>query len=377
MNCKERTRGQPVAALMMLLAAWVGARAMILEAGSNAPDLRPVLIAKAPTSHPGKSGVRPGERDPRSTTRALAQQAAYATAVEPAANGALPSPARPDAPPFAPPFAPTPPRLAAGHLSLWLAAVSQMPLPALPGLTGAIVSRPLAAPFPSRETSDGEVSARRWSADGWLMWRQGGRYSLASGPSGAAYGASQMGAVLRYRLDRPSPIRPSVYLRATAALNGSREKEAGLGLSARPLIRLPVVIGAEMRITDDRAGSRLRPAIFAVTELPAFSLPQGLRGEAYVQAGYVGGRGATAFADGQLKVDREIAQLGNTELRAGGGVWGGAQRGANRLDLGPTASLGLAVTKDLSARLGIDWRMRVAGNAIPSSGPALTLSAGF
>jgi hypothetical protein len=29
------------------------------------------------------------------------------------------------------------------------------------------------------------------------------------------------------------------------------------------------------------------------------------------------------------------------------------------------------------ARLGVDWRFRVAGDAAPSSGPAVTLSAGF
>ena len=93
-------------------------------------------------------------------------------------------------------------------------------------------------------------------------------------------------------------------------------------------------------------------------------------------AGYVGGYAATAFVDGQLRVDRPIATIGPTEIRAGGGAWGGAQQGANRLDVGPTASVKVS-SGQIGARLGVDWRFRVVGDAAPSSGPAMTLAAGF
>jgi hypothetical protein len=106
-------------------------------------------------------------------------------------------------------------------------------------------------------------------------------------------------------------------------------------------------------------------------------LPLRARAEFYGQAGYVGGNFASAFADGQVRVDRRVLQLGRGELRAGGGAWGGAQKGASRLDVGPTATLGMPVGDSAGARLGLDWRFRVAGNATPTSGPALTLSAGF
>jgi hypothetical protein len=114
-----------------------------------------------------------------------------------------------------------------------------------------------------------------------------------------------------------------------------------------------------------------------VSEFPPVPLPAGLRGEAYAQAGYVGGRDATAFADGQLRIDRRIARAGSFELRAGGGAWAGVQRGASRVDVGPTASIGTQAPGGGSLRVGVDWRIRVAGNASPGSGAALTLSAGF
>ena len=134
---------------------------------------------------------------------------------------------------------------------------------------------------------------------------------------------------------------------------------------------------AELRLSDQSGATRLRPAALLVTELAPIDLPHETRAEFYGQAGYVGGRNATAFADGQARVDKRIAQFGGAELRAGAGAWAGAQKGAARLDAGPSAVLGLPFGTSGSARLGLDWRMRVAGDARPGSGVALTLSAGF
>jgi len=220
-------------------------------------------------------------------------------------------------------------------------------------------------------------AVRRWSADGWVLWRRGSTGAPAGGLLTPSYGASQAGAVLRYRLAPGSGHRPAAYLRATAALNGSNEREAALGLSARPFARLPVVLAAEARFTSTPGSHMVRPAAFAVTELPPFALPLGLRGEAYGQAGYVGGRFATGFADGQLRVDHRLVRLGKGEMRLGGGVWGGIQKGASRVDAGPSLSIGQPLGGPAAMRLAADWRFRIAGKAAPGSGPAVTLSAGF
>ncbi|HMO68361.1 MAG TPA: hypothetical protein PKE25_06795 [Novosphingobium sp.] len=380
MRRAQTRRGQPVAALALMLATWIGARAMILEAGSVDPVPHPDRLASAVSDR----SARP------LAIRQAAPQAAWEwpePASPPPLRPALPvvpmrqpDPAQarplppPDTAPLArPAFEPVAPRVASGHLVLWMAAVGQLPLPPF----GAAAGAPMAAPFAPRTREPMAASPPRWSADGWLLLRRDGRVSLGGGPAGASYGASQTGAVVRYRLAPSSGHRPFAYLRATAAIDGSRERDLAAGFSARPLPRVPVTVAAELRATQGPAGTRLRPAAMAITELPPIDLPFDLRAEAYGQAGYVGGKGATAFVDGQVRVDAHVARLGPAELRAGGGVWGGAQKGAARLDIGPGATLGMAVTPDVSARLGLDWRFRVAGDAVPASGPALTLSAGF
>ena len=55
---------------------------------------------------------------------------------------------------------------------------------------------------------------------------------------------------------------------------------------------------------------------------------------------------------------------------------GGAQRGAARVDIGPSA--GLVVPVGASAvRVTLDWRQRIAGDAAPGSGPALSIGSDF
>ena len=120
----------------------------------------------------------------------------------------------------------------------------------------------------------------------------------------------------------------------------------------------------------------LRPAAFVSGGLEDAPLAADITMRGYAQAGYVAGRDATAFADGSLIAEKPLWRDRNAVLTAGAGAWGGAQRGAARLDLGPTASLRFRLG-ETSARLSADYRLRVGGNAEPASGAALTLSAGF
>lgn len=358
-------RGQPVAALALLILGWAGARYAFVEFDRS--------IASPAQAVP----VRLAERTPAPAVATPTRAAAAQPASPVPLPAVLPLPAGPAPVAVAPPPllaepplpAPVPARVAAGHQMLWMAALAQMPLP-----SGIGAGAPTIAPRIVR--SDRPAPPRRWSADGWLLLRDGGGPALAGGGSPASYGASQAGAVVRYRLAPASGHRTAAYLRATAALGAAKDREVAAGLSARPLARLPVVAAVELRAADRPGGVAVRPAAFVVTELPPFDLPLGLRGEAYGQAGWVGGKGATAFVDGQLRADRQVVRIGGIDLRAGAGAWGGAQEGASRVDVGPSATLGLPVGRG-SARMAVDWRFRVAGNAAPASGPALTLSAGF
>ncbi|QZH73838.1 MAG: hypothetical protein JY451_08595 [Erythrobacter sp.] len=218
------------------------------------------------------------------------------------------------------------------------------------------------------------VNLPRWSMDAWAMWRQDDPSPLLSGrPS---YGRSQAGAVLRYHLAPASGHAPQLHLRGSVALEGLQEREAAFGGSARPIPGVPVRLAAEARVSETDRGTEARAAAYAVTELAPVRLPGGFSGEVYAQGGYVSGNFATPFVDGQARITRELAGSEDFRLEAGGGAWGGAQEDARRLDVGPSAAVSFRVGA-ARGRISADYRFRVAGDAKPASGPALTLSAGF
>lgn len=217
---------------------------------------------------------------------------------------------------------------------------------------------------------------RRWRADAWVAWRPGGGSPGAGSAAVPLYGASQAGAVLRYDLAPGSRHRPAAYARVVSALAGSRDGDVAAGLAARPLPPVPLTAHVEVRLSRSAGGTALRPAAFVAAGFDEAPLPLGMLGRGYAQAGYVGGRGATAFADGSLVAGRRLLRRGDTVLEAGAGLWAGAQRGAARLDVGPSAGLRFPLGGG-TGRIAVDYRLRAAGNAAPASGVALTLSAGF
>jgi hypothetical protein len=221
----------------------------------------------------------------------------------------------------------------------------------------------------------------RWSLDSWAFWRQGSDSAPVSQGRVPVYGASQSGAVVQYRVAPRSGHDPRLYLRAYRALVLNGESELALGASARPLARVPLRVAGEVRYTDAVFGRSVRPAAYAVTELPPLRLPYGAQLEAYGQAGWVGGPAATWFADGQASVTgavRPVERLSGNALRMsiGAAAWGGAQKDAQRLDVGPTLRLDMKIGK-VPARISVDWRQRVAGDASPDSGVAATVSTQF
>lgn len=206
-----------------------------------------------------------------------------------------------------------------------------------------------------------------------MMRQDATPFTASARPS---YGRSQAGGVVRYRLVPHKRHALDAYLRASSALLGALERDLVAGLSARLVPRLPLRVAAEARMTETVTGTELRPAVVAVTEIPPIPLPRGFGAEAYVQGGYVGGRFATAFVDGQARVERPVARLGDSQIAAGAGVWGGAQKGARRLDIGPSAAVTFRLGEG-HGRVAADYRFRIAGAAAPKSGAAVTLSAGF
>jgi hypothetical protein len=278
-------------------------------------------------------------------------------------------------------------RLAAAHYLLWVAALRDPLLraPARAGF-GALTNADMQAVSPpflptSATPATLAVSGKRWSVDAWAFWRQGSDAAPISLGRVPIYGASQAGAVLQYRLAPASRHDPRVYARAYRALVRRGENELAVGASVRPLGRVPLRAAAEVRYTNGASGDTWRPAAYAVTELAPQPLPLGTRLEAYGQAGWVGGPNPTGFADGQASVTGEVRRFANrsdngVRFSFGAAAWGGAQEDAQRIDIGPTMRLDLRVGT-VPARLSVDWRERVGGDAGPDSGVAATLSTSF
>ncbi|MCP5396271.1 MAG: hypothetical protein H6918_06005 [Sphingomonadaceae bacterium] len=372
----QRRRGGPLAMLGTLVLVWV-----IFRVVSWAPV--PFDLQMPHRDHGFGFGLAASDEEPEAGLPAAAPSvpalAQAGTSLLPRlAGGSAPSPssavmaaASGEAQSAAGPY------MMAGHNILLMAGLSHVPVPddvaSLFRERGAANGPPTPPVLAERAMPQ---RGKRWSLDSWLFLRDGSGGASAAAPLASTYGASQAGAVLRYRLAAGSAHQPNAYFRAYKALDRGGEVEAALGLAARPLADLPVMANAELRATRVAGKTHLRPAGFVYSQLAPLSLPAGMRAEAYGQAGYVGGAGKTGFVDGQLRLDRELARFKLGDLRAGAGAWGGAQKGAARLDIGPSASIGLPLGQH-PARLSMDYRMRVGGDAQPEDGIAITLFSNF
>ncbi len=219
------------------------------------------------------------------------------------------------------------------------------PLPAIPTLP----------PLPSPK--------HRWSASLWAVARQGGGTLLPGGQ----LGGTQAGVRLLRRLDRHGDL--SASLRLSAPWEGFG-REMAVGLDWKPARRLPVRLIVEQRVPLDtgRGGT----ALLAVAGYGPRDLAPGVTVTAYAQGGAVARGSVEPFADGAARISTTLTP--NVDL--GLGLWGGAQRDAQRLDVGPTLGIALPLA-ERRLRLSLDWRQRVAGRAAPDSGPALTIAGDF
>lgn len=204
----------------------------------------------------------------------------------------------------------------------------------------------------------------RLTVSAWAMVRPGHGGSLAGG---GQLGASQAGVRARYALT------PAVAIaaRLSAPLGGGG-RETALGMEWKPARALPLWLAAERRWRPGTDGF----ALGGYGGIDRVALPAGLLLDAYGQAGMVGLKRRQAYGDGAVRVERRLAEGRRASLSVGGGLWGAAQPGVARVDIGPqlVARIPLGAT---TIRAGLDWRYRIAGDARPGSGPALSIGADF
>ncbi|MDX3910194.1 MAG: hypothetical protein QHC67_10290 [Sphingobium sp.] len=217
----------------------------------------------------------------------------------------------------------------------------------------------------------GSPAPGKWSLSGWLFWRDAGAQgSLANV---GQLGGSQAGGRLAYQLVPEVPERLALYGRMTSALRRPHGSEAAVGVSFQPGKTIPLRIALERRIALDR-DARNAMAVVAVGGLGPVEVQSGFELEGYGQAGVVGVQSRDAFVDG--KVTLQHALPSPAPISAGLSLSGGAQPQVSRLDIGPQLEARMKLGNQ-PARISAEWRQRIAGNARPGSGPAITLAADF
>ncbi|HEX8309144.1 MAG TPA: hypothetical protein VF645_12085 [Allosphingosinicella sp.] len=331
-----------------MLGGWAALRAALI-----APPwpTQPADAAQAVERSPGRPPPRlaSAPQVPGSTLAPVRTRATYAVAIR-----------LPPAPP-PPPLGARP----AAREPLQASAPRDLPPRSVPAgsaiatVLPAIASPPANAPV--------QQPRGRWSLSAWAFVREGDPAPLAAG---GLLGGSQAGARLAYRLNRDSGRPLALSLRLSAPLRRTEGAEAALGIDWKPARRLPVHVLAERRQALGREGR----SAFGITVYGGVGDARlgPLRADGYAQAGIVGARSRDPFADGSLRLSLPLGE----RARLGAGVWGAAQPGLARLDLGPQAALRLPVA-GRSVTVAADWRVRVAGNARPGSGPTLTLATDF
>jgi hypothetical protein len=207
----------------------------------------------------------------------------------------------------------------------------------------------------------------RLQLSSWALLR--GRQGQVLGPSslanGGQLGGSQAGARLIYNFTR----QIAAAFRVSSDVGRKGAEFAG-GVRIQPLVSVPIWVTAERRQRLGKLGNgRNAFAIFAESGIYQRPMPWQFSLDAYLQTGVVGLKSRDWFVDGAAAVTRPVYK----NFSAGIGVWGGAQPGLYRVDAGPRVTM--KVRNNM--RIHFDYRQKLAGNAQPGSGPAVTLAGDF
>lgn len=223
--------------------------------------------------------------------------------------------------------------------------------------------------------------ARWWRAEAYVFVRNpDGRLIASRGLPSASpvLGSGQFGATLAVT---PAPYarrRLEAQLRVTIPQDGPRllepaQTQGALGIAFQPVPRVPVGVAVERLFKlSSNARNDWQARLYGGTA----ARWRGLDLSAFGEGGVVGRR-PDLFAGLQTTAERSFALPGGFDAGLGVGAWGAVQssdRLSTRLDLGPTLRLSRARAP---LALRVDYRARVAGNARPGSGVALTVTSRY
>jgi len=229
-----------------------------------------------------------------------------------------------------------------------------------------VARRPATPAGPEALSLPAAPAASRLSGSFWALARTGGPGTLANG---GQLGGSQIGMRVYYA---PGPQQLAVTGRISTPLASTNGREASLGVALRGR-NIGLIV--EQRFALDKGG-RDAPSVTLYGGVSEVKLGAGLRLDGYVQAGAVGLKDPQGFVDGAVRVERTVIEEDGPRLSAGIALSGGAQPGVSRLDIGPQLVARVPVA-GRNMRVSAEWRQRIAGNAAPGSGPAVTVGIDF
>src|SRR5206468_4071011 len=149
--------------------------------------------------------------------------------------------------------------------------------------------------------------------------------------NGGTLGGSQAGSRLTYNFTR----QIAASLRTSSDV-GRRGGEVAAGVRVQPLGGIPLWVTAERRQRLGRyGGGRNAFALFLEGGVYQRPMPWHFNLDGYFQGGVVGIHRRDRFVDGALTLSRPVYR----NFSAGFGLWGGAQPGVYRVDIGPRVSM--------------------------------------
>ncbi len=216
---------------------------------------------------------------------------------------------------------------------------------------------------------------RRWSGSAYVFARASGISGATAAP---VLGGGQSGAQISYSLDPLAAMPLSLLVRASAANKAGSTAQTALGLSWQ--LRPGITLAAERLVPagpSARAAWALRIAGgTAVADVGSYA--RSVEISAYAEAGMIGLHRRDLYGAATARIGRRLAWGGRGAVVPGLAAWGSLQHAdstVSRLEIGP--SLQLRLQGPLSIGLSADYRVLIAGNARPASGPALTITTAF
>ena len=238
------------------------------------------------------------------------------------------------------------------------------------------------APQATAWAADVKRLSRRWTLAAYTLAREGGSGDpVAASP---VLGGGQSGAAFAFTLD-PLAKRPISAVARVAAATGPSgvvdrdTAEAALGIRLQPLPKIPLAIDVERRFALGELGRNAWSArISGGTSGSAKVLNRTVKLETYGEAGIINFKLPDLYAGMQARAATPLFSTGRVSVDAGAGAWAATQDSYNvtatRFDIGPSTRIAI---KPWPFSAQIDYRFRMAGNALPASGPALTVSGEF